>query len=32
MISAGEKGSQFGHHPGRGPNQACGELPKSSGE
>ena len=31
MSRAGEKGSQPGHHPGFGPNHACGESPNSSG-
>jgi hypothetical protein len=32
MISAGEKGMNPGHQPGYGPNQACAESPKMSGE
>ena len=32
MRNAGEKGSTEGHHPGLGPNQLCGDSPKSSGE
>ena len=32
MNRAGEKGRKFGYQFGFGPNNACGELPKSSGE
>jgi len=32
MIRAGENGSQPGQAAGFGPNQACAESPKSSGE
>ena len=32
MISAGENGSHDGQKAGFGPNHACGESPKISGE